>query len=169
MRLTFTRHPNQSLLHRAGSRAGRIGLFVLCAIALPLNEDRVPVMHQPAEQGPGRSAVSLRNFDGLSTPQIRVGSEWTGVVTASGPIKRPLRLPRRSADGPTSQVRNAITTTPITIIKRTDEPTSGAPKNGGGSSKGTEKRCKIVTRGVFPGLRDGNQAVSPRFPLELDV
>ena len=39
-------------------------------------------------------------------------------MTANDPIKRPLRLPRQSADGPTSQVRNMVTTMLITIIKR---------------------------------------------------
>jgi len=50
-------------------------------------------------------------------------------VTASDPIKRPLRLPRRSADGPTAQVRNAVTTTLNNIIKRPDAPTSGMTRN----------------------------------------
>jgi hypothetical protein len=47
----------------------------------------------------------------LSRPRFCVVHEWTGVMAASDAIKRPLRLPRRSADGPTAQVRNVVTTT----------------------------------------------------------
>src|SRR5262249_22783408 len=66
--------------------------------------------------------------DGLSTPQIRVENEWTGVVTASDPIERPLRLPRRRTDSPTSRVRNTVTATLMTNIKRSGEHTSGASR-----------------------------------------
>jgi hypothetical protein len=50
-------------------------------------------------------------------------------MTASDPIERPLRLPRRSADGPTSQVRNTVIKMLITIIIRADEATRGVPQN----------------------------------------
>ena len=50
-------------------------------------------------------------------------------MTASDLIERPLRLPRRLADGPTSQVRNTVTKMLITIIIRADEPTRGEPQN----------------------------------------
>jgi hypothetical protein len=62
-------------------------------------------------------------------PQFRVEHERPGVMTASDPIERPPRLPRRSADGPTSQVRNTVTTVLITIIKHAEEPASEAPEN----------------------------------------
>ncbi len=52
-------------------------------------------------------------------------------MTASDPIKRPLRLSRRSADGPTAQVRNTVTTMLITIINSPDETTSGSRRNAG--------------------------------------
>ncbi len=50
---------------------------VLRTIAASLNDDRIPVMHQPAEQGPGRSAVSLRDSrpsnDAASSCRTRMG------------------------------------------------------------------------------------------------
>jgi hypothetical protein len=111
MPLTFTRHPNQSLAHRAGSRAGRVRVFASRARDWSLNDDRIPVAHQPAEQGPAAVPFPSGMVGRLPKPQFRVEYERTGVVTASDPIKRPLRLPRRSADGPTAEVRNAVTTT----------------------------------------------------------
>jgi hypothetical protein len=112
MRFTFTRYPNQSLAHRAGSRTGRVRLFASRATDWSLTDDRIPIAHQPAEQCPAAVPFPSGMVGRLSRPQFRVEYEKTGVVTASDPIKRPLRLPRRSADGPTAQVRNAVTTTP---------------------------------------------------------
>jgi len=111
MRLTFTRHPNKSLAHRAGSRAGRVRVFASRATDWSLNDDRIPVAHQPAGQVPAAVPFPSGMVGRLPKPQFRVEYERTGVVTASDPIKRPLRLPRRLADGPTAQVRNAVTTT----------------------------------------------------------
>jgi hypothetical protein len=52
-------------------------------MAASLKDDRIPVLHQPAEQGPGGSVVSVRKVGCFWRPQIRVEDEWTGVVTAS--------------------------------------------------------------------------------------
>ena len=76
-----------------------------------LNDDRIPVAHEPSELGPAAVPFPSGMVRGLSKPQFRVEYERTGVVTSSDPIIRPLRLPRRSTDGPTAQVRNAVTTT----------------------------------------------------------
>jgi len=45
-------HPLRTLTHQAGSCAGRIGIFASHPIAVSLNDDRLPVMHQPVDQGP---------------------------------------------------------------------------------------------------------------------
>jgi hypothetical protein len=53
------------------------------------NNDRIPVLHQPDQRGPGRSAVSHVGVVGrFLTPQFRVGHEWPGVLTASDHIER---------------------------------------------------------------------------------
>jgi hypothetical protein len=114
MRLTFTGYPNSAsggLAHRAGSRAGRVRVFASRATDCSLNGDRIPVAHEPFEQGPAAAPFPSGMVRRLSKPQFRVEYERTGVVTSSDPIKRPLRLPRRSTDGPTAQVPNAVTTT----------------------------------------------------------
>ena len=46
-------HPLRTWTRRAGSRAGRIGIFASHPITLPLNDDRLPVVHQPVDQGRG--------------------------------------------------------------------------------------------------------------------
>jgi hypothetical protein len=110
-RLTFIRHPNQSLAHRAGSRACRVRFLASRARDWSLNDDRIPVAHQPGEQSPAAVSFPSGVVGRLLRPQFRVEHERTGDVAASDAIKRPLRLSRRSADGPTAQVRNAVTTT----------------------------------------------------------
>jgi hypothetical protein len=75
------------LAHRAGSRAGQVGLIVLRAIAGSLNDDRTPVMHQPAEQGPGRSAVSRRD----GRPSNEAAISWRTREARRHDSKRPNR------------------------------------------------------------------------------
>ena len=62
-------------------------------------------------------------------------------MTASDPLKRPLRLPRRSADGPTAQVRNAVSTT-----------LNNNHKAFGRANKREDEECRdvIETPGQFP-------------------
>ena len=102
---------------------------VLRAIAASLNDDRIPVMHQPAQQGPGRSAASLRDSRPSNDAAISCRTRMGRRRDSQRPIKRPLRLPRRSVDGPTSQARNTVTRMLITIIKHSEESASEAPHN----------------------------------------
>jgi hypothetical protein len=53
-------HPLWTLTRRAWSRAGRIGIFASHAIAVSLNDDRLPVMHQPVDQGRCQSVVRVK-------------------------------------------------------------------------------------------------------------
>jgi hypothetical protein len=129
MQLTFTRPRNQSLTHRAGSRAGRVRLFASRATDWSLNDDRIRVAPQPTKQGPAAEPFRSRMVGRLSKSQFRVEYERTCVVTAGDPIKRPLCLPRRSADGPTAQGRKRLEQRSTTIIKRPHAATSGLPKD----------------------------------------
>jgi hypothetical protein len=53
-------HPLRSWTRRAGSRAGRIGVFASHPIAVSLDDDRLPVMHQPVDQGRGQGVVHVK-------------------------------------------------------------------------------------------------------------
>ena len=53
------KHPLRTLTRHACSRAGRIGIFVSHPIAVSLNDDRLPVMHQPVDQGGCKSIVHI--------------------------------------------------------------------------------------------------------------
>ena len=44
-------HPIRALSRRASSCTGRVGVFVFHPIACSLYDDRLPVMHQPVDQG----------------------------------------------------------------------------------------------------------------------
>jgi len=60
MRLTIHQHPIQTWTRRVWSRTGRIRIFVFHAIARSLNEKRLPVMHQPVDQGRGQGVVHVK-------------------------------------------------------------------------------------------------------------
>ena len=53
-------HPIRTLTRRVWSRAGRIGIFVFHPIARSLNDDRLPVMHQPVDQGRCQGVVHVK-------------------------------------------------------------------------------------------------------------
>ena len=122
-------HPIRTLTCRAGSRAGRVGLLVLRAIAASLNDDRIPVMHQPAEQGPGHSAVPLRDgrpsLEAADSCRIRMDR------------RRDSERPYRTTSAPPSSISRWSNFTgaklgynnATTIINRADDRTSGASKN----------------------------------------
>ena len=52
-------HPIQTWTRRMASRTGRIRIFVFHPIARSLNEKRLPMMHQPVDQGRGQGVVHI--------------------------------------------------------------------------------------------------------------
>jgi hypothetical protein len=52
-------HPLRTGTRHADSRTGRIGIFVFHPIAVSLNHQRLPVMHQPVDQGRGQGVVHV--------------------------------------------------------------------------------------------------------------
>ena len=53
-------HPIRTGTRRGESRAGRIRIFVFHTIAGSLNDDRLPVMHQPVDPGRGQGVVHIK-------------------------------------------------------------------------------------------------------------
>ena len=56
-------HPLRTLSRRVWSRTGRfgisLGIFVFHPIAVSFDDDRLPVMHQPVDQGRGQGVVRV--------------------------------------------------------------------------------------------------------------
>jgi hypothetical protein len=52
-------HPIQTWMRRLRSRTGRIRIFVFHPIARSLNQKRLPMMHQPVDQGRGQGVVHI--------------------------------------------------------------------------------------------------------------
>jgi hypothetical protein len=60
-------HPLRTLTHSARSRTGRIGFSDSHAKAGSLDDDRLPVMHQPVDQGRCQGVVRIK--DGAPFPE----------------------------------------------------------------------------------------------------
>ncbi len=71
--------PLRTLTRRAGSRSGRITHVIFHAVVSSFNDDRLPVMHQPVDQGRGQGVVHIdigraiaRRADSQSARSIRL-------------------------------------------------------------------------------------------------
>ena len=81
-------HPLRTLTRRAWSRAGRIGIFVSHAIAVSLNDDRLPVMHQPVDQGRGQGVVHVKQGAPFPEGSIRGQHDRSGFITGSDHLEQ---------------------------------------------------------------------------------
>ena len=81
-------HPLRTLTRRAWSRAGRIGIFVFHPIAVSLNDDRLPVMHQPVDQGRGQGVVHVKQGAPFPEGSIRGEHDRSGFITGSDHLEQ---------------------------------------------------------------------------------
>jgi hypothetical protein len=65
--------PIQTLTRLACSRAGRIGIFISHAVAGSLNDECLPVMHQPVDQGRCQGVVHVK--EGAPFPEGSIRGE----------------------------------------------------------------------------------------------
>jgi hypothetical protein len=56
----------------AASGAGRVGRFIFHAIAISTDDKRLPMMHQPVDQGCGQRVVDIKQGAPFSEGSIRV-------------------------------------------------------------------------------------------------
>ena len=71
-----------------GSRAGRIGIFVFHPIAVSFNDDRLPVMHQPVDQGRGQGVVHVKQGAPFPEGSIRGQHDRSGFITGSDHLEQ---------------------------------------------------------------------------------
>ena len=81
-------HPIRTLARRVWSRAGRIGIFVFHPIAVSLNDDRLPVMHQPVDQGRGQGVVHVEQGAPFPEGSIRGQHDRSGFITGSDHLEQ---------------------------------------------------------------------------------
>ena len=100
--LTSHRTPDPDVdAPRFGHCVGRIGIFVSHAIAVSLNDDRLPVMHQPVDQGRGQGVVHVKQGAPFPEGSIRGQHDRSGLHNGQRPpgtTDRPRAC--RSADSP---------------------------------------------------------------------
>ena len=81
-------HPIRTLTRRVWSRAGRVGILVFHAIAGSLNDDRLPVMHQPVDQGRGQGVVHVEQGAPFPEGSIRGEHDRSGFITGSDHLEQ---------------------------------------------------------------------------------
>ena len=88
-------HPSRTLTRRVCSRAERAGIAVSAHMALSQLKRRRPWFISPSNKALATVPFPSGMVGRFLKPQFRAEHEWSGVVTASDQIKRPLGLPRR--------------------------------------------------------------------------
>ncbi len=83
-----TKRPIRTLTRRVWSRAGRVGIFVFHPIARSLNDDRLPVMHQPVDQGRCQGVVHIKQGAPLPEGSIRGQHDRSGFITGSDHLEQ---------------------------------------------------------------------------------
>ena len=81
-------HPLRTLTRRAWSRTGRIGIFASHPIAVSLNDDRLPVMHQPVDQGRGQGVVHVKQGAPFPEGSIRRKHDRSGFITGGDHLEQ---------------------------------------------------------------------------------
>src|SRR6476660_5026435 len=82
------KHPLRTLTRRAWSRAGRIGIFVSHPIAVSLNDDRLPVMHQPVDQGRCQGVVHIKQGAPFPEGTIRGNHDRSNFITGGDNLEQ---------------------------------------------------------------------------------
>ncbi len=77
------KHPIRTLTRRVWSRAGRVGTFISHHIARSLDDDRLPVMHQPVDQGRCQGVVHAEQGTPFPEGSIREEHDRSGCITGS--------------------------------------------------------------------------------------
>ena len=85
-------HPLRTLARRVWSRTGRIGIrlgiFVSHPIAVSFNDNRLPVMHQPVDQGRGQGVVRVTQGAPFPERSIRGQHDRSGFITGSDHLEQ---------------------------------------------------------------------------------
>src|ERR1700677_2580247 len=85
-------HPIRTLSRRVWSRAGwlriRLGIFVSHPIAVSFNDDSLPVMHQPVDQGRGQGVVRVTQGAPFPERSIRGQHDRSGFITGSDHLEQ---------------------------------------------------------------------------------
>ena len=80
--------PIGTLTRRAWSRAGRIEIFIYHLITLSLNDDRLPVMHQPIDQDRCQCVVHIKQGAPFPEGSIRGQHDRSGFITGSDHLEQ---------------------------------------------------------------------------------
>src|SRR6516164_3249008 len=70
------------------SLVGRLGIFVFHAIAVSLNHDRLPVMHQPVDQGCCQGVVHIKEGAPFPEGSIRSDHDRSHFVTGGDNLEQ---------------------------------------------------------------------------------
>ena len=70
------------------SLIGRIGIFVSHAKTVALNNDRLPVMHQPVDQGRCQGVVHVKEFAPFPEGSIRGDHDRTDFITGGDNLEQ---------------------------------------------------------------------------------
>src|SRR5580658_5834398 len=70
------------------SLVGRIGIFVSHTIAISLNNDPLPVMHQPVDQGRGQGVVHVKDFAPFPEGSIRGDHDRSHFITGGDNLEQ---------------------------------------------------------------------------------
>jgi hypothetical protein len=82
------KHPIRTLTRRVRSHAGRFGIFISHPIARSLNDDRLPVMHQPVDQGRCQGVVHIKQGAPFPEGSTRDRHDRSGFITGSDHLEQ---------------------------------------------------------------------------------
>ncbi len=81
-------HPIRTLAYRNLSLVGRIGIFVSHTITVSFNNDPLPVMHQPVDQGRGQGVVHVKDFAPVPEGSIRGDHDRSNFITGGDNLEQ---------------------------------------------------------------------------------
>ena len=81
-------HPIRTLAYRNLSLVGRIGIFVSHTITVSFNNDPLPVMHQPVDQGRCQGVVHVKDFAPVPEGSIRGDHDRSNFITGGDNLEQ---------------------------------------------------------------------------------
>src|SRR6516162_390072 len=103
------------------SLVGRIGIFVFHAIAVSINNDPLPVIHQPVDQGRGQGVVHVEEFAPFPERSIRGDHDRSHFITGGDNLEQ--QIGPTLVDGQIAQlIEQEKTGTDITSERFAERP-----------------------------------------------